>query len=76
MVHELEDEYWGQIEFIFLDIDDPRNEGFIEELNYRARPQFALIDRNGEVVREWFGPPPADDMRAAFDELLASDAAN
>jgi len=70
VVHGLEAEYYNQIKFSFLDIDDPANDEFKSALGFRAQPQFFLLDENGEILQQWFGRVSADDFRTAFDAAL------
>lgn len=70
VVHGLEAEYYDQINFAFLDIDDPSNDEFKRALGFRVQPQFFLLDENGEIIQQWAGRVSADDFRAAFDAAL------
>jgi thiol-disulfide isomerase/thioredoxin len=55
LVHGLEEQYGSQVRFIYLDIDDPENKPFKEELNYRYQPHFFLIDGEGNILDQWVG---------------------
>jgi thiol-disulfide isomerase/thioredoxin len=55
IVHALENDYAGQMNFIYLDIDDPENQVFKDALFYRGQPQFFLLDHQGEVLKQWQG---------------------
>ena len=70
VVHGLEAEYYDQVEFSYLDIDDPSNDEFKRILGFRVQPQFLLLDENGEIIQQWFGRVSADDFRTTFDEAL------
>lgn len=67
IVHGLEVDYFGAINFVYLDIDDAANSVFLKELGFRYQPQFVLIDGEGNILQQWLGPVSADDFRAAFD---------
>ena len=54
-VHGLEDLYGEQINFIYLDRDDPATLPFQEQLGYVYQPHFFLLDANGNVVAQWIG---------------------
>jgi hypothetical protein len=69
IVHGLEAEYANQINFAYLDIDDPANEEFKKALGYRVQPHFFLIDGNGEIIQQWLGSVSEADFKAAFDAL-------
>ena len=66
VVHGLEAQYFGQIGFVYLDIDDPANAEFKSQFNFRYQPQFFLVDGQGVVIKEWIGSVPAADFEAAF----------
>jgi hypothetical protein len=70
IVHGLEAKYAKQIDFIYLDIDDPANDAAMQQLGFRVQPQFFLLDADGNVVQEWLGPVAADEFEAAFGQVL------
>ncbi len=70
IVHGLEAEYSENINFVYLDIDDPENADLLRFLGYRYQPHFFLIDRDGTIVNQWLGPVTAADFRSAFDSQL------
>jgi len=67
VVHGLEDRYDGQIDFVYLDIDDPATQPFKEQLAFAYQPYFVLVDADGTVVQTWVGPTAEADFTAAFD---------
>lgn len=70
VVHGLEAKYAGQIDFIYLDIDDPDNDGAKAQLGFWVQPHFILLDSDGTVVKEWLGLVDADEFEAAFGQVL------
>lgn len=70
-MHGLETEYFPDIEFVYLDVDDPATQPFRDQLGRRAQPEYHLLDGDGQVVEVWMGRIDPDEMRARFDELLA-----
>lgn len=70
IVHGLEAEYVGQIKFVYLDIDDPANEIFKQQLSFRYQPQFFLLDSNGNIIQQWVGAIAEGDFRASFDQAI------
>ena len=70
VVHGLEAEYTDRIVFTYLDIDDPANDKFKQALNYRVQPHYFLLDKYGNVVRQWLGYVPKDDFVRAFGQAL------
>ena len=71
-VHGLEAAYWGQVDFVYLDIDDPANDGIKEIYNYRAQPTFVLVTPDGTEIQQWYGYTSEDELRRAFDNYLES----
>jgi len=71
VVHGLEAEYAGEIEFVYLDIDDPSVTPFKDALGYRVQPHYFLLDGDGTVVDSWQGRVERDTFVAAFESLTA-----
>ena len=67
IVHGLEVEYFRSISFVYLDIYDPANAIFKQELGYKYQPHFFLVDGEGNILQQWLGPVSVDDFRSAFD---------
>jgi len=67
IVHGLEVEYFGSVNFVFLDIDDKGNAAFLSELEFKYQPQFVLIDGEGKILQQWFGFVSAEDFRFVLD---------
>lgn len=70
IVHGLEAEYFGRINFVYLDASDPNTAGFQRTLGFFAQPEFYLLDGQGGVLFKWIGYVTADDFRAVFDQQL------
>jgi len=70
IVHGLEVEYFGKIDFVYLDVDDSANAEYLRQLGYRYQPHFILIDGEGTVLQQWLGIVGAGDFRSAFDTYL------
>ncbi len=71
MVHRLESEYFGQIDFIYLDQYEEANADVFDRYALRGRPIFLLLQPDGTEVRRWFGFITEEELRGAIDELLA-----
>jgi len=71
-IHTLETHYGDKINFIYLDIDDPENDIFKQQLHYQQQPQFYLLDREGNVVRQWLGSVAFDELVSTFESILIS----
>lgn len=70
MVHGLEVEYDGKVDFHYFDADAPETREWQRELGFRYQPEFYLLDSSGNVVKKWIGFVDPADFRAAFDETL------
>lgn len=70
IVHGLEADYFEQINFVYLDVDDPANEVFKQALGYRVQPHFFLLDENGEIIQQWVGRVSQADFTTAFEAAL------
>ena len=68
-MHGLEVEYYDRVDFVYLDIDDPRTDPFKQQLGYRYQPHIFLMDGDGNVVQQWVGPVSESDLAAALDQL-------
>lgn len=70
IVHGLEEDYWGQIDFVYLDHLDSKNQDVMQRYNFVWRPTFILIEPDGTEVQRWFGYVPAGMFRQAFNAYL------
>ena len=55
IVHELEQTYGDEIEFVLLNVDDPDTREAQQTYGFRVQPHFILVDANGEVISQWLG---------------------
>ena len=70
VVHGLEAKYCGQIEFSYLDIDDPANQLFKDALNFNYQPHLVLLDAEGEIITQWVGFANGEQLESAFLDAL------
>lgn len=70
IVHGLEAEYAGRINFVYLDASDQDTLDFQRALGFRVQPEFYLLDGDGNVLYQWFGYVQEADLRAQFDLAL------
>jgi hypothetical protein len=70
MVHGLEQDYAGQIDFEYLNVDDPNTSAAKEQFGYRYQPHFFLLDANGDVVEEWLGYVNQAELEQAFARVV------
>lgn len=66
VVHGLEQEYAERFDFVYLDIDDPRNDEFKRQFGFRVQPHLFLVDGSGEIVQQWVGMVSAEELEAAL----------
>ncbi|MCS7010788.1 MAG: thioredoxin family protein [Anaerolineales bacterium] len=72
IVHGLEAEYYGKIQFVYLDAGDPKTKEFQQALGFRVQPAFYLLDGEGRILKQWIGIVSAEEFREAFDQALSS----
>jgi thiol-disulfide isomerase/thioredoxin len=71
-VHGLENMYGGQINFVYLDRDDPATLALQEQLGYIYQPHFFLIDENGTVLAQWRGYVDGQELQRALLAALGN----
>ncbi|MCK5052965.1 MAG: hypothetical protein KAR65_01725 [Anaerolineales bacterium] len=69
-MHGLEAMYAGQINFAYLDIDDPDTEPFKRELGYRYQPHIYLLDGTGKIKSQWVGLVGETELDAALQAVM------
>ncbi len=69
-MHGLEAMYAGQINFAYLDIDDPDTEPFKRELGYRYQPHIYLLDGTGKIISQWVGMVGEAELDAALQAVM------
>ncbi len=69
-MHGLEAMYAGQINFAYLDIDDPDTEPFKRELGYRYQPHIYLLDGTGKIISQWVGMVGEAELDAALQAVI------
>jgi thiol-disulfide isomerase/thioredoxin len=55
VLKNLENKYRSKVQFIYLDIDDPKTNPFKQALGYQYQPHLFLIDGEGKVLQQWVG---------------------
>lgn len=67
-MHGLESTWSDRINFVYLDIDDPRTNPFKSALGFAYQPHLFLLDGEGRVIAQWVGYVEA----ATFEEAFVS----
>lgn len=70
MVHRLEAEYWGKVDFVYLNQLDRNNQSVFDRYGLFGRPNFVLIEPDGTEVVQFFGARPEYELRALLDGYL------
>ena len=71
VVHGLEAKYAGQINFVYLDIDDPNTNPFKSQLGYRYQPHLFLLDGAGNVLQQWVGFTGEGELEATLQSIAS-----
>jgi thioredoxin-like negative regulator of GroEL len=70
-VHGLEAEYWGRVDFVYLDIDNGTNGRLVRLYGGRSVPTFVVLAPDGALVGRWVGERTVQEMRDVLNYLLA-----
>lgn len=70
-MHGLEAEYWGRIDFVYLDREAPDNKSVVNLYGISYQPVFILVEPDGTEVQRW-AAITGDELRAALDAYLTS----
>ena len=70
VVHGLEKDYDGRIDFLYLNVADAGNADAKRAFGFKATPHFFLLRSDGAPRDTLQGVVPADSVRAALDRLL------
>lgn len=70
MVHGLEAKYFGRINFVYLDADDPNTLDFQRTLGFFYQPEVYLLDGDGNVLKKWVGFTSEQDFEETFAQYL------
>ncbi|GAB4472178.1 MAG: hypothetical protein Kow0088_06610 [Anaerolineales bacterium] len=65
----LENRYSGTIQFVYLDIDDPRTNSYKQALGYLYQPHIFLIDGEGKILQQWVGYVTEDELDAVLRSI-------
>jgi hypothetical protein len=55
VVHGLEQEYGGRVDFLYLDVADERNREAMQRLGFTSTPHFFVLRPDGSIVWEHSG---------------------
>jgi thioredoxin-like negative regulator of GroEL len=70
VVHGLEEQYRGWIDFLYLNVAEARNDSAERALGFRSTPHFFFLRSDGAAVDTLQGVIPSDSMRVRLERLL------
>lgn len=74
VVHGLEKQYAGRVDFLYLDTSDPKNTAAKQRLGFTSTPHFFFLRADGSPVAVLHGVVPRDSLVRALDALASSGA--
>ena len=72
VVHGLDQQYKGRIDFLYLNIAEARNDSAKRAFGFRSTPHFFFVNAAGAVQDSMRGVVPADSVRAAPARLIGA----
>ena len=72
VVHGLEQEYEGRIDFLYLNVAEARNDSAKRALGFTSTPHFFFRRADGSTAKVMQGVVPGDSVRRALEALLIS----
>ncbi len=69
-MHRLEAQYGNCVDFVYLDIDNPKTEAAKKQLGYLAQPHFFLLDQSGKTVWKKVGSITATEAEDQIQFVL------
>lgn len=71
IVHGLEAEYWGEVDFVYLDREANSNSDIVQKFGIFGQPVLIFLAPDGEtIIKQWFGRVDAATLSAEFDAYL------
>lgn len=70
VVHGLEKQYAGRVDFLYLNVADARNDSAERALRFVSTPHFFFLRDDGTATREMQGVVTGNRLRDAIQELL------
>jgi len=68
-VNNLKDEYESDINFVFLNVDNPKWEKYIRKFNVNGIPQVNLFDEDANLEVTFIGKQQEKDIKNSLDNL-------
>jgi thioredoxin-like negative regulator of GroEL len=70
MVHGLEEAYWGQIDFVYIDRENAFNRSAVDRFGITTQPIFIVVDSSGNELERWFGFKDEAGIREVLDKYV------
>ena len=61
-MHRLEGKYGNCVDFVYLDIDNPKTENIRRQLGYYVQPEFYMLDGANKVIWKKVGYLNAEEL--------------
>ena len=74
VVHGLAKQYQGRVDFLYLDVADPRNADAKQQLGFTATPHFFFLRADGRRMTQFQGVVPRDSVVRTLERLTAANA--
>ena len=72
IVHGLQQQHGDKVDFLYLDVQDPRSSAAKERLGFTATPHFFLLAPGGSVLRQWQGVQDESVLANALQDAVAN----
>jgi thiol-disulfide isomerase/thioredoxin len=70
VVDRLKKEFSGQVDFIFLNVDEKENDDEAAKYKIQYIPTFIFLDKNGKQVDKVVGGISEEELRKKIENLL------
>jgi hypothetical protein len=70
-VNELNRQFSDQIDFFYLDVDQPVTSDLMAQLDVRSRSTYVLLAPDGAELARWVGPINLASMQTQIENKLA-----
>jgi thiol-disulfide isomerase/thioredoxin len=72
MIHQLQDEYAGAVDFVYLDIDAPNTKDLQKKLTFTGlRPTLIFLDADGNEKSRLVGEQTKEEIQKRIESLVA-----
>ena len=68
-VNDIKDEYEKDINFVFLNVDNPKWEKYIRDFNVNGIPQVNIFDKDANLEISFIGKQEEENIKEALDNL-------